>query len=149
MEVNQLVNSNPTDKGVKTCWARERIFADLARVKEAREKREYAEMMANASNWKKAMDLPIDEIQGFLLNREQIEVIKQIRILCQTIQESCGKVNELNVAFDLDLPPIILSELSVYFGKIDERINVAKIASHRLGIKSGVIPKVRSVGKNI
>lgn len=70
-----------------------------------------------------------------LMTRDQVEAVKTVQAMTEQIAKFAYLINEQNIAFDLRLPPLILSELTAHIETVDARIGAAKFAAQKMNAK--------------
>ncbi|MDO5059212.1 MAG: hypothetical protein Q4D82_04635 [Neisseria sp.] len=82
-----------------------------------------------------AQKRPSENPNKKLITGSQTEALKTVQRLCRQIGEMAKVINYQNAAFELDLPPLLLSEAAAHLMAIDEKIRAAEFAAKQLGVK--------------
>lgn len=70
-----------------------------------------------------------------LMSEAQAAAVGQVQKLARQITSAARAINHLNAAYELDLPPLLLSELSTYLMETDQRIRAAKTTAKQMQVK--------------
>lgn len=70
-----------------------------------------------------------------LMSEAQTEALKRIQNLARQIISAAQAANHLNAAYELNLHPLLLSELRTYLMETDQRIQAAEATAKQMQVK--------------
>ena len=84
----------------------------------------------------KSDEREITEITDCILSPMQVEGVEEIQKLCRAVGKARAKINTIIIKYELDLPSVMMIELSELLLKADGLIANSKQAVAKLGVKA-------------
>ena len=86
--------------------------------------------------------LPAELLRDLVMTPKQAEGVDIVQRLCEQVRRAVTQINTTIVTHELDLTPLMMTEVGSLLLQADELIIGARCAARRLGIRS-VQPKMR------